>query len=228
MVFRNEVNRLQIQLTEAEQKTIEEFSEKIDLNNRAQILQYGSSGQKKAAALSSYILEEIQNAELPDVKKILEELEELTTELEKEEIAERKQNFLKKSEKKCLEQKLKFERMSIELDKIADELLLLQDELIKKFLLLKKLYEKNQLHYKELTMYIFAGKKTIEKNSGIDCEQLESKLSDLEVSKMLCMQMAAQIELLQQNNGRLSEKIQCAVSQTIPLWKNQIGMLLEK
>lgn len=210
---KKEVNSLQIQLTEEEQKTIEEFSEKIDLNDWAQIAQYGSSGQKKAAALSNYILEETNDAELPDVREVLEKLENITAEFEKT---------------KFKKQKLKIEKMSIELDKLADELLLLQDQLIKKNLLLEKLYKKNQLHYKELTMYFLAGKKKIEKTSEGDCEQLANKLNDLEVSKMLCMQMAAQIELLKQNHTKLSEKIQCAVNQTIPLWKNQIVMLLEK
>lgn len=219
---------MQIQLTEKEQRTIEEFSEKIDLGNEVQIAQYGSVGQKKTASLSNHILEKMQDQEFPEVKKVLEDLETLTAELEKEEAEEQKFCFVKKNEKKSLEQKIRLEKMNIQLDKISDKLLLQQDELIKAYLLLEKMYEKNQLHYKELTMYLLAGKKKIEKVSGISCEQLEGKLYDLEISKALCLQLAAQLELLQQNHTKLSEKIQCAVHQAIPLWKNRITLLLEK
>ena len=200
---------LKILFTEEEQKEIEIFSEKIDLENTLKIVQYGILAQKKVADLSGDILEIAQNGEEDLKNKVVEKLEQVETKISKEELMKR------------------LEKLAIELDRMMDELLLIQKDLIKQFLLLDRFSQKNKSCYKELLMYILAGERKIEKEQADQCEQLKKRLQDLELSKVICTQMEAQLVLLKENYKKFSEEIQCELDQTIPLLKNRITMLLE-
>ena len=223
-----EVKTLKILLTEEEQKEIEIFSEKIDLENTLKIVQYGVLAQKKAADLSDEILEIVQNGEKDLKKKLVEKIKQLEEKLSKEEFIQDRESFLSKSKKQLSEQKVRLEKLSIELDRISEELQLLQNDLIKEFLRLEKFSGKNQSCCKELMMYILAGKRKIEKVQDQQCGQLEKRLQDLELSKLICTQMEGQLILLQENYQKFSEEIQCEVDQTVPLLKNRMALLLEK
>lgn len=214
---------MQIQFTLEEERMIEEFSEKIDLQDKMSLLNYGCAVQKKAASLSSQLLEETLEEKAADLRSVLEKLQEMISELEQE---DRKKPFFMQEEKFSTERKLKLEKTNLELNRMTDELLLLQSDLQKEVLLLGKLQEKNERYHKELTMYLLAGKKKVENESVVKCDQFEKKLYDLEVSQMLCLQLEAQICMLQKNYAKLYEEIQCAVNQTIPFCKNQMAMIM--
>lgn len=251
MTQKNEV--LLPELSEDEQKMADDFSQKINLHDSDVILQYGTACQKKVAALSDRVLECVSK----NSGETCEMLTMLVSELKDFSEDDRKGGFLdilEKSSNKIARMKKHYKKIEINIDRLAGEFMEHQNQLLTDFVMLDKLYEANLSQYKGLTMYIVAGKNKLEKecsetlpamqaqaeSSGqmndiqaandfaAMCDFFEQKLHDLEITRTISMQMALQIRMIQNNNALLTEKIQSAVSNTIPLWKNQMIVALGK
>jgi len=240
-------------LTEAEQRMVNEFAEKIDLKDSAIVLQYGAASQKKAAAFSDSALEGVRTKDLGAtgemITDLVAELKGFSVEPEAE------KGFLgifKKAGNRIARLKARYEKAEVNIDRIAGELEGHQNLLLKDIVMLDKLYAANLAHFKELTMYIMAGKKKLEQErittlpqmqekarlSGqahdaqaandfaAMCDRFEKKLYDLELTRTISTQMAPQIRLIQNSNALMSEKIQSTLNNTIPLWKNQMVLAL--
>lgn len=240
-------------LTPAEQTMVDEFSQKIDLSNSAIVLQYGAACQKKVADFSDSALEGVRTKDLGQTGDMISEL---VTELKGFSVdAEDERGFLglfKKAGNKIAKMKARFDRVEVNIEHIASELEGHQNQLLTDIVMLDKMYEANLLYFKELSMYIMAGKQRLEHErevtlpamkekaaaSGLAqdaqavndfasmCQRFEKKLHDLELTRTISIQMAPQIRLIQNNNALMSEKIQSTLNNTIPLWKNQMVLAL--
>ena len=240
-------------LTEAEQKMVDDFSEKIDLNDSGIILQYGSSAQKKIADFSDNALEGVRTKDLGEVGNMITDL---VAELKGFNIEpEEKKGFFsifKKAGSGIAKLKTKYDKAEVNVDRITGVLEDLQNQLLTDIVMLDKMYENNLSYFKELTMYILAGKKKLEqerattlieleekaKTSGLSedaqaandfanlCDRFEKKLHDLEMTRTISIQMAPQIRLIQNGDTLMAEKIQSTINNTIPLWKNQMVLAL--
>lgn len=237
------------EFTAEEQKIVDEFSEKIDINNSSIVLQYGSNAQKKIASFSDTALENVRTKDLGEVGTQLTGLISELRDFDAEE--EEKGGFFglfKKPANKIEDLKSKYDSAEVNVNKICESLEAHQVQLMKDIVLLDKLYEMNLEYHKELSMYITAGKIKLEKErkttlpelqakakqtgSPVDaqaandfaqrCDSFEKKLHDLELTKMVCIQMAPQIRLVQNNDRIMAEKIQSTIVNTIPLWKSQM------
>ncbi|QAA34494.1 toxic anion resistance protein [Clostridium manihotivorum] len=239
-------------LTEEEKKMVNDFVDKIDINNSNSILKYGVGAQKKIADFSESALNNIKTKELGEIGDMLTNV---VSELKGFENEEEKKGFLglfKKTSEKITRMKAKYEKVEGNINKISNELENHQVQLLKDIAMLDKMYEINKVYFKELSMYIFAGKKKLEKlqneelprlaeratASGLPedaqatndfmalCNRFEKKIHDLELTRMISLQMAPQIRLVQNNDSLMSEKIQSTLVNTIPLWKSQIVLAL--
>ncbi len=239
-------------LSPAEVQIVREFADKIDVKNSNMILNYGSEAQKKMADFSSSAL---GNVRTQDLGEIGDSLTGLITELKGFEIEEETKGFfgfLKKSANKLTALKAKYDKVESNVDKIVGVLEGHQVQLFKDIAVLDKLYEKNLTNFKELTMYILAAKRKLEevrandlaaavekaKTTGLpedaqaandlaaQCDRFEKKLHDLELTRVVSIQMAPQIRLVQNNDTLMAEKIQSTVVNTIPLWKSQMVLAL--
>ena len=240
-------------LTEAEQKMVDDFSEKIDLNDSGIILQYGSSAQKKIADFSDNALEGVRTKDLGEVGNMITDL---VAELKGFNIEpEEKKGFFsifKKAGSGIAKLKTKYDKAEVNVDRITGVLEDHQNQLLTDIVMLDKMYENNLSYFKELTMYILAGKKKLEqerattlieleekaKTSGLSedaqaandfanlCDRFEKKLHDLEMTRTISIQMAPQIRLIQNGDTLMAEKIQSTINNTIPLWKNQMVLAL--
>lgn len=240
-------------LSEEEQKMVDDFVEKIDLSNSNSILQYGVGAQKKIADFSESAL---NNVKTKDLGEIGEMLSTVVGELKNfEESTEEKKGLFgifKKPAKKIEEMKVKYNKVEGNINNVCTALEKHQIQLLKDIAMLDKMYEVNLAYFKELSMYILAGKKKLEKSKNIElpklkeaamisgrtedaqrandfaalCDRFEKKIHDLELTKMVSMQMAPQIRLIQNNDSIMSEKIQSIIVNTIPLWKSQIVLAL--
>ena len=240
-------------LTEAEQKMVDDFSEKIDLNDSGIVLQYGSAAQKKIADFSDNALEGVRTKDLGEVGNMIVDL---VAELKGFNIEpEEKKGFLsifKKAGSGIAKLKTKYDKAEVNVDRITDVLEDHQNQLLTDIVMLDKMYENNLSYFKELTMYILAGKKKLEqerattlieleekaKTSGLAedaqaandfanlCDRFEKKLHDLEMTRTISIQMAPQIRLIQNGDTLMAEKIQSTINNTIPLWKNQMVLAL--
>ncbi|MBQ1322060.1 MAG: toxic anion resistance protein [Solobacterium sp.] len=240
-------------LTEAERKTVNDFSEKIDIMESNVILQYGSAAQKKVTDFSDNALKNVRTKDLGEIGGLLSTL---VTELKGFNANEEEKKGLfglfKKGTDKAAAFKARYDKAEANVDKIAALLEEHQITLLKDIALLDQLYERNAQNTKELTMYIIAGRKKlaqvrneevpklIEKarQSGLPedtqaandlaqaCDRFEKKLYDLELTRQVSIQMAPQIRLIQNNDTLMTEKIQSTLVNTIPLWKNQIVLAL--
>ena len=239
-------------LTPEERKIVDEFSEKIDITNSNMVLQYGSAAQKKIAEFSESTLASVKTKDLGEVGDMITNL---ITELNGFEIEENEKGlfaFFKKSANKLDTMKVKYTKAETNIDKIVDVLENHQVQLYKDISMLDKMYELNLNYYKELTMYIVAGKKKLEKFRSEDVakaiekakasgtaedaqyandlaalgDRFEKKLHDLELTRMVSIQMGPQIRLLQNSDTLMSEKIQSTIVNTIPLWKSQMTISL--
>ena len=240
-------------LTEAEQKMVDDFSEKIDLNDSGIILQYGSAAQKKIADFSDNALEGVRTKDLGEVGNMITDL---VAELKGFNIEpEEKKGFFsifKKAGSGIAKLKTKYDKAEVNVDRITGVLEDHQNQLLTDIVMLDKMYENNLSHFKELTMYILAGKKKLEqerattlieleekaKTSGLAedaqaandfanlCDRFEKKLHDLEMTRTISIQMAPQIRLIQNGDTLMAEKIQSTINNTIPLWKNQMVLAL--
>ncbi len=239
-------------LSPEEKKMVDDFANQIDLNKSNQILQYGVGAQKKIADFSETAL---NNVKTKDLGEIGEMLSGVVTELKSFDVDEGEKGFLgffKKSSNKLTAMKAKYDKAEVNINKICEALEKNQIQLLKDIAMLDKMYELNKTYFKELSMYILAGKKKlakvqeeelpalIEKSaaSGLPedaqavndltavCNRFEKKIHDLELTRMISIQMAPQIRLVQGNDTIMAEKIQSTIVNTIPLWKSQMVLAL--
>ena len=240
-------------LSPEEQAQVDSFSEKIDLNDSVIILQYGAACQKKIAAFSDTALEGVRTKDLGETGDMIADL---VTELKGFSVDEEDDGgflgFFKKAGNKIAKLKARYDKAEINIDKIVAELEGHQNQLLKDIIMLDKMYAANLTYFKELTMYILAGKKKLEAERAVTipelkrkaeasgeandaqaandyaqmCERFEKKLYDLELTRTISIQIAPQIRLIQNNNTLMSEKIQSTINNTIPLWKNQMVLAL--
>ncbi|MBQ6928780.1 MAG: toxic anion resistance protein [Oscillospiraceae bacterium] len=242
----------QINLTEEELKTVDDFSGKIDLNDSAIILQYGAACQKKIAEFSDNALAGVRTKDLGETSDMIADL---VAELKGFDTTEEEKGFLgifKKAGGQAARLKARYDKAENNIDMITGKLEAHQNQLLKDIIMLDKMYETNLDYFKELTMYIMAGKKKLEaerattlpqmkakaEQSGLTndaqaandyaamCDRFEKKLHDLELTRTISVQMAPQIRLIQNNDAVMSEKIQSTINNTIPLWKNQMVLAL--
>lgn len=239
-------------LTEEEKKMVEEFAAKIDITNSNMILQYGAGSQKKIADFSESALSNVRTKDLGEIGGMLTNV---VLELKNFDTTEEKGGFLgffKKSADKLTVMKEKYNKVETNIGKICTVLENHQVQLFKDIAVLDKMYELNKVYYKELSMYILAGKKKLEKLekeelpallqkaslSGLPedaqaandfqalCNRFEKKIHDLELTRIISIQMAPQIRLVQNNDTLMSDKIQSTIVNTIPLWKSQMALAL--
>ena len=239
-------------LTEEEKKVVEEFSKKIDVMDSTMILQYGAAAQKNVASFSENALASVRSKDLGEVGKSLSELVVALKGFGQE---EEKKGFLglfKKAGNKLETKKAQYSKVETNVDKISRELEQHQVTLLKDVAMLDQMYELNLKYYKELTMYILAGKKKLEdvratelpalkakaEQTGAQedaqryndmaqmCDRFEKKIHDLELTRVISIQMGPQTRLLQNNDTLMVEKIQSSLVNTIPLWKSQMVLAL--
>lgn len=239
-------------LTEEEKKMVEQFVNKIEITNSNSILQFGVGAQKKIADFSETALNNVKTKDLGEVGEMLSSV---VCELKSFEASDDKKGFLglfKKTTEKITAMRAKYDKVEGNINKICTMLEGHQIQLLKDIAMLDKMYEFNKVYFKELSMYILAGKKKLsilEKNelpilvakaqaSGLPedaqetndfvalCNRFEKKIHDLELTRMISLQMAPQIRLVQNNDSLMSEKIQSTIVNTIPLWKSQIVLAL--
>lgn len=237
-------------LSDDERRQVEEFSRQIDLHNSTAILQYGVGTQKKMADFSGDALENVKTKELGEIGEMLSGVVAQLRDFEEDE-----KGFLgifKKPANKLESMKAKYSKAEANVNKICEALEGHQIQLLKDIDILDKMYDLNLTYFKELTMYILAGKKKLQETretelpqlidkaekSGLAedaqaardlealCERFEKKLHDLELTRMVSIQTAPQIRLVQSSDTMMVEKIQSTIVNTIPLWKSQMVLAL--
>ena len=238
-------------LSPAEQQMVNDFAAKIDVENTAQILQYGAGTQKKMADFSDAALENVRTQDLGEVGDLIVDV---VGELKGFDTEEKKGllGFFKKKVNQLETMKNKYALAEANVEKISDALQQHQVRLLKDSAVLDKMYEQNLAYFKELTMYILAGKQKLEevrngklkdleniaKVTGLaedaqaardlseKCDRFEKKIHDLELTRAISIQTAPQIRMIQNNDNVMVEKIQTTLMNTIPLWKNQMVLAL--
>ena len=238
-------------LTAEEQKMISDFAAKIDVENTAQILQYGAATQKKMADFSDAALANVRTQDLGEVGDLIVNV---VGELKGFDTAEEKGlfGFFKKQTNKLETMKNRYAKAEVNVEKISDALQQHQVRLLKDSAMLDRMYEQNLAYFKELTMYILAGKQKLQevregklreledtaKITGLaedaqaardlaeKCNRFEKKIYDLELTRTISIQTAPQIRMIQNNDNVMVEKIQTTLVNTIPLWKNQMVLAL--
>ena len=240
-------------LTEEEKRAVEEFSKKIDIGDSNLVLQYGAAAQKNIASFSENALSSVRTKDLGEIGKSLSELVvELKGFGQDEEEKKGLFGLFKKGGSKIESLKAQYAKVETNVDRIAHELEQHQVTLLKDVAMFDQMYELNLKYYKELTMYILAGKKRLAavrsgeleelrkqaEASGAQedaqryndmvqmCERFEKKIHDLELTRMISIQMGPQTRLLQNNDTLMVEKIQSSLVNTIPLWKSQMVLAL--
>ena len=239
-------------LSDAEKQAVEEFAKKIDITDSNMILQYGAAAQKNVAGFSENALNSVRTKDLGEVGKSLSELVVELKGFGEEEEKKGLFGLFKKTGSKIEAMKAQYAKVESNVDKIARELEQHQVTLLKDVAMLDQMYELNLKYYKELTMYILAGKKKLEQvraqelpalkakaeQTGAQedaqayndlaqmCERFEKKLHDLELTRIISVQMGPQTRLIQNNDTLMVEKIQSSLVNTIPLWKSQMVLAL--
>ena len=239
------------QLTDAERKMVNDFSEKIDITDSNMVLQYGAAAQKNIASFSENTLNSVRTKDLGEVGDALAGL---VGELQNFGQEEKKGvfGFFQKKKNDLNAMKAQYAKAETNVNKIVEVLENHQVTLMKDVAMLDQMYELNTKYYKELTMYILAGKKKLEKTRSVELEELrrkpaasgsqedaqayndlanlcsrfEKKLHDLELTRMISIQMGPQTRLIQNNDALMLEKIQSSLVNTIPLWKSQMVLSL--
>ncbi len=248
----DETEKLKAILTPQEQRQVEEFAKQIDITNSQMVLQYGASSQKKIADFSEVAL---GNVRTKDLGEIGNELAQVVTELKSIDDDEEEKGFLgffKKNTNRLANMKARYDKAEVNVNRICSMLEGHQRQLLKDAAMLDQMYQLNLNYYKELSMYILAGKQKLEqvraqelpallaraKESGLPedtqkakdlselCNRFEKKIYDLELTRTVAMQMAPQIRLIQSNDTVMSEKIQSTLVNTIPLWKSQMVLAI--
>ena len=239
-------------LSDAERKMVNDFAEKIQISNSNLVLQYGSGAQKKIADFSETAL---NNVRTKDMSEVGEMLTNVVVELKKFNVDEEEKglfSFFKRSGNKISTYKAKYSSAEANVNRICNVLEDHQVQLMKDIAMLDKMYELNKVYFKELSMYILAGKKKLAevestelpaaqekaRRTGLPedaqaandlsamCNRFEKKLHDLELTRTISIQMAPQIRLIQNNDTLMTEKIQSTLVNNIPLWKSQMVLAL--
>ena len=239
-------------LSPEEQQMVDSFAKKIDIENTNQILQYGAGTQKKMADFSDAALENVRTQDLGEVGELITQV---VGELRDFDAAEEEKGFLgffKKQGSKIENMKNRYAKAEVNVQKITTSLQDHQMRLMKDSAVLEKMYAQNLNYYKELTMYILAGKQKLQevregklkdleakaavsglpedaqeaKDLDSKCNRFEKKLHDLELTRTIPLQTAPQIRLVQNNDTMMAEKIQSTIVNTIPLWKSQMVLAL--
>ena len=242
-------------LTAEEQQAVDAFAKQIDVTNANQVLMYGANAQKNIANFSENALNNVRNKDLGEVGEALSGLVVELKSLDFDDDEEKKGFFaklFKKSKNQLEELKAQFSEVEVNVDKISAILEQHQIALMKDVAMFDEMYNLNLQYYKELTMYILAGRKRLEEVRAIDvealrkkaaetgsaedaqayndlvnmCNRFEKKLHDLEMSRMVSIQMGPQTRMLQNNDVMMIEKIQSSLVNTIPLWKSQMVLAL--
>lgn len=239
-------------LSDTERQQVEEFARKIDLYDSQTVLQYASGTQKQIADFSEQALENVKTKDFGEVgetlTKVIGELKNFDAEEEKKGIF----GFFKKSANKVNALKLKYEKAEINIESICGTLENHQVQLMKDAAMLDQMYAMNQDYFKQLTMYIIAGKRKLENAKNVELPQMqakatasglsedlnavndyasliarfEKKVYDLELTRTIALQTAPQIRMIQNNDVMMSEKIQSMLVNTVPLWKSQMVIAL--
>ena len=236
----------EMELTAEEQKQVNEFAEKIDLTNTQMILQYGAGSQKKIADFSESALNTIKTKDLDEVGELLTGVVGQLREFNEEDKGFF--HIFKRQSDRLKDLKAKYDKVETNIGKITGVMESHQITLMKDVNMLDKMYELNLSYFKELSMYILAGKKKLEHAKTVElpellnkaertklpedtqtakdfaamCDRFEKKIYDLELTRAISLQMAPQIRLIQSNDITMSEKIQSTLVNTIPLWKSQM------
>ncbi|MGI5929266.1 toxic anion resistance protein [Pseudoflavonifractor sp.] len=238
-------------LTEAERKMVEDFSQKIDITDSNVVLQYGAAAQKNVASFSENTLNSVRTKDLGEVG---EALSSLVVQLKGFDVEEKKGilGFFQRKRNELEEMKVAYSKAETNVDKIVQILEGHQVTLMKDIAMLDQMYDLNTKYYKELTMYIIAGKKKLQavrtgeleelrKKAAATgaqedaqayndlanmCNRFEKKIHDLELTRMISIQMGPQTRLIQNNDTLMLEKIQSSLVNTIPLWKSQMVLAL--
>ena len=239
-------------LSEAEKKVVDDFSKKIDINDSQMVLQYGVAAQKGVAGFSESALKNVKTKDLGEVGDTLSSLVVELKSFGQEEEEKGLFGFFKKAGNRMEAMKAQYGKAEANVDKIVRELEEHQRVLMKDVAMFDQMYELNLKYYKELTMYIIAGKKRLaEVKSGQMeelrqkaertgaqedaqayndlvqmCDRFDKKLHDLELTRMVSIQMGPQTRMLQNNDTLMVEKIQSSLVNTIPLWKSQMVLAL--
>ena len=239
-------------LTPEEKKMVADFAAKIDLRSSNAILQNGAGAQKKIADFSESALENVKTKDLGEVGDMLAGVVTELKSFDEEEEEKGIFGFFKKGGNKLANMKAKYDKAEVNVNRICDALEGHQIQLMKDIAMLDKMYELNTTYFKELSMYIAAGKKKLQDvaatelpeleakaaRSGLPedaqavndlnalCNRFEKKIHDLELTRTISLQMAPQIRLVQSNDTVMSEKIQSTLVNTIPLWKSQMVLAI--
>ncbi len=239
-------------LSEEEQKIVTDFAQKIDITDSNIVMQYGAASQKHVAGFSQAALENVRTKDLGEVGGMIGDL---VVELKGFSVEDNEKGLLgvfKKGRNKVEALKTRYDKAEVNVDKISRRLEDHQITLLKDIATLDQMYEKNLMYFKELTMYILAGKTKLQQErsttlvqlrekaqkSGLAedaqaandfaalCERFEKKLYDLELTRTVSIQMSPQIRMIQNNDTLMAEKIQSTIVNTIPLWKSQMVLAL--
>lgn len=239
-------------LTDEEKQVVQEFAKKIDISNSTQILQFGATAQRKMVSFSDSALSNVRGQDLSEVGAMITGL---VVELKNFSPDEEKggfKGFFRKQSNKMEAMKAKYDTIEKNVDKISGELERHKMTLLRDVTMLDKMYEMNLAYYKELTMYVLAGRQRLQEVEATEltaakkkaaetgrpedaqtandlaaqCNRFDKKLYDLELTRNICIQMGPQIRLVQGNNTMMVEKIQSSIVNTIPLWKNQMVLSL--
>ncbi len=239
-------------LTPEEQQMVNDFAEKIDITNSQMVLQYGAASQKKLSDFSDTALSKVKTKDMGETGQLITDL---IGELQGFDAAEESKGifgFFKRQQANIANLKTKYEKADVNVERIKAKLEDHQVTLMKDITMLDKMYQLNLVYFKELTMYILAGRKKLadvranelkaaqekaqrsqlpeDAQAARDladmCDRFEKKLYDLELTRNISIQMGPQIRLIQSNDTMMAEKIQTTIINTIPLWKNQMVLAL--
>ena len=238
-------------LTPQEQKMVNDFAAKIDVENTAQIMQYGAGTQKKMAEFSDAALANVRTQDLGEVGDLIVDV---VGELKGFDMPESKGllGFFRKKAGELENMKNRFAKAEVNVERISDALQSHQVRLLKDSAVLDKMYDQNLAYFKELSMYILAGKQKLEevrtgklaqlqqtaqatglaedaqaaRDLADKCDRFEKKIHDLMLTREISIQTAPQIRMIQNNDHVMVEKIQTTLMNTIPLWKNQMVLAL--
>jgi uncharacterized protein YaaN involved in tellurite resistance len=239
-------------LTDSEIKQVDEFSEKIDVRDSKTILSFGSGAQKKMAVFSDKALENVKSKDLGEIGDMLSNLVGEIRDFDSDKEDKGFLGIFKKNVNKLENLRAKYAKAEVNVDRIVKALDTHQVQLFKDIAMLDQMYDMNRTYYKELSMYILAGKKKIRKLEEEDLvlaknrakqtgrpedvqnatdlasliDRFDKKVHDLELTRMISIQTAPQIRLIQSNDSVMAEKIQSTIVNTIPLWKQQMVLAL--
>lgn len=242
-----EPEKLEVILSPEEQKMVDDFAAQIDLTNTQLVMQYGAGSQKKIADFSETALSNVRTKDMGEIGDLLTNVVAELKNFDEEE----EKGFLglfKKNSNKLANMKAKYDKAETNINKICEAMEAHQITLLKDVAMLDKMYELNLNYFKELSMYILAGKQKLEQAKNVElpellakaersglpedtqkakdfsemCNRFEKKIYDLELSRTVSLQMAPQIRLIQNNDTVMSDKIQSTLVNTIPLWKSQM------